>query len=142
MELVVLLIIIDQTTKIWASNLEDSIVVVKELLNFTYVENRGAIFGFMQGSNYIMAGLSIVVCIVLIVYLRKIIKDGRTPGLGIYMIIAGGIGNIIDRMVRGYVVDFIDTPFIATFNVADSLIVIGVIFILLSEVKGIFKNGK
>lgn len=142
MTLIVLLIIIDQATKICASKIEGSVVIIKDLLRFTYVENRGAVFGFMQGSNYIMAGISIVVCIILIAYLRKLIKDGKTPNLGIYMVIAGGVGNIIDRLVRGYVVDFIDTPFIATFNIADSLIVIGVIFILLSEVKGIFKNGK
>lgn len=142
MTLIVLLIIIDQATKIWASNLERSIVAIKGLLNFTYVENRGAVFGFLQGSNYIMAGVSIIVCLILVFYLRKLIKDGKTPSLGIYMVIAGGIGNIIDRIARGYVVDFIDTPFIATFNVADALIVIGVIFILLSEVKGILKDGK
>lgn len=142
MTTIALLIIIDQITKMCATKINGSIVIIKKFLKFTYVENRGAVFGFMQGSNYIMAGISIVICVALISYLIKLIKDGKTPGLGIYMVIAGGISNVIDRLARGYVVDFIDTPFIATFNIADSLIVLGVILILLSQLKESKKHGK
>ena len=142
MKLIGLLIIIDQLVKIWACKLEKSIVVIKGVLNFTYVENRGAVFGIMQGSNYILAALSIIICIFLIVYSYKLIKNGETPGIGIYMVIAGGISNVIDRIARGYVVDFIDTPFIATFNIADALIVMGAFFIILSQLKEMKKDGK
>lgn len=142
MALIALFIIIDQVTKYWACGLVQSKVVINGLLNFTYVENRGAVFGFMQGSNYIMAILSVIICISLIIYLAKLIKDGKAPNIGFYMVIAGGISNIIDRIARGYVVDFIDTPFIATFNIADMLIVLGVFFIVLSQLKEIMKDGK
>ena len=142
MTLIVLLILIDQITKIFATRLLERIVVIEGLLSFDYVENRGAVFGLMQGSNYIMAALSAIICVVLIIYLVRLIKDGKTPSIGFYMVIAGGVGNIIDRIFRGYVVDFIDTPFIATFNVADMLVVIGACFIILSQLKEIMKDGK
>lgn len=142
MAMIALLIIIDQITKYFATKLIDTKVVIDGLLNFTYVENRGAVFGLMQGSNYVMAILSSIICIALIIYLARIVKEGKTPNIGFYMVIAGGIGNIIDRMFRGYVVDFIDTPFIATFNVADMLVVLGACFIILSQLKEIMKDGK
>lgn len=142
MTLITLFILIDQVTKVFATKLVESKVVIKGLLNFTYVENRGAVFGLMQGSNYIMAILSAIICVALIIYLAKLLRSGQTPSIGFYMVIAGGIGNIIDRIFRGYVVDFIDTPFIATFNVADMLVVIGACFIILSQLKEIMKDGK
>lgn len=142
MTLIALLILIDQVTKFLATKLVKSKVIVKGLVNFTYVENRGAVFGFMQGSNYIMAILSVIICIALIIYLTRLIKDGKTPSVGFYLVIAGGLSNIIDRIFRGYVVDFIDTPFIATFNVADMLVVIGACFIILSQLKEIMKDGE
>ena len=58
------------------------------------------------------------------------------------MILAGGLGNLIDRVFRGYVVDFIATPFIATFNIADSLVVIGVFLLLISEIIDSIRNKK
>lgn len=142
MATITLLIIIDQITKFFATKLVDTKVVIKGLLNFTYVENRGAVFGFMQGSNYVMAIISAIICIALIIYIKRIIKVGETPSIGFYMVIAGGMGNIIDRICRGFVIDFIDTPFIATFNVADMLIVIGVFFIVLSQLKEFKKDEK
>ena len=59
---------------------------------------------------------------------------GDKVSFAYYLIIAGGIGNFIDRIARGFVVDFIDTPFIATFNLADSFIVIGAFWIIITEV--------
>ena len=59
-----------------------------------------------------------------------------------YMILSGGIGNLIDRLVRGYVVDFIATPFIATFNIADSFVVIGIALLLLNEIVEIYKEKR
>ena len=131
--LVALGIIVDQITKLLASNIEKSIEIIPGILNFTLVKNEGAAFGFAQGSSYILLGISIVICLVVlgtIIFLKC--KDENVSA-GFYLILSGGIGNIIDRMFRGFVVDFIDTPFIATFNIADSLIVIGVIWLILEE---------
>ena len=134
------LVIIDQLSKILISKGDVQITLIKNLLNITYVENRGMVFGVAQGSVYIMGAISFVVCIALIAYIVKLKKDRQKVENSIYMILAGGIGNMIDRLFRGYVIDFIDTPFIATFNLADSFVVIGVILLSITYIYREFKN--
>ena len=126
-------VVIDQITKLFALNIEKSIEVIPGILNFTLVMNEGAAFGIAQGSGYILLGISVVICLVVLgsIIFLKSKEEKVSPGF--YLVLSGGIGNIIDRLFRGYVVDFIDTPFIATFNVADSLIVIGVIWLIIEE---------
>ena len=75
----------------------------------------------------------------MIYYLDK--KDGKAS-IGLYLILSGGFANLIDRAFRGFVVDFIDTPFIATFNIADSMIVIGCLWLIVEELcYSIFGHG-
>ncbi len=140
MILTIILVIIDQLSKILISKGDVQITLIKNLLNITYVENRGMVFGVAQGSVYIMGAVSFVVCIALIAYIVKLKKDRQKVENSIYMILAGGIGNMIDRLFRGYVIDFIDTPFIATFNLADSFVVIGVILLSITYIYREFKN--
>ncbi len=140
MILTIILVIIDQLSKILISKGDVQITLIKNLLNITYVENRGMVFGVAQGSVYIMGAISFVVCIALIAYIVKLKKDRQKVENSIYMILAGGIGNMIDRLFRGYVIDFIDTPFIATFNLADSFVVIGVILLSITYIYREFKN--
>lgn len=141
MILTIILVIIDQLSKILISKGDVQITLIKNLLNITYVENRGMVFGVAQGSVYIMGAISFVVCIALIAYIVKLKKDRQKVENSIYMILAGGIGNMIDRLFRGYVIDFIDTPFIATFNLADSFVVIGVILLSITYIYHEFKNN-
>ena len=126
---VIILVIIDRITKLWVSGDNVSITIIPKILKFTYTENRGMVFGVAQGSNYLMAIISLIICIAILIY---IIKARRDEGFcyAWYFILAGGIGNLIDRFYYGYVIDFIDTPFIATFNLADAFIVFG-IFVLI-----------
>lgn len=140
MILTIILVIIDQLSKILISKGDVQITLIKNLLNITYVENRGMVFGVAQGSVYIMGAVSFVVCIALIAYIVKLKNDRQKVENSIYMILAGGIGNMIDRLFRGYVIDFIDTPFIATFNLADSFVVIGVILLSITYIYHEFKN--
>ncbi|MBR6253232.1 MAG: signal peptidase II [Clostridia bacterium] len=126
-------IIIDQITKSLALNIEESIEVIPGFLNFTLVKNEGAAFGIAQGSNYILLAISIVICLVFIGTIIVLHKKEERVSPSFYLLVSGAIGNILDRMSRGFVVDFIDTPFIATFNIADSLVVIGVIWLLAEE---------
>ncbi len=141
MILTIVLVIIDQLSKILISKGDVQITLIKNLLNITYVENRGMVFGVAQGSVYIVGAISFVVCVALIAYVVKLKRDGQKVEKSIYMILAGGIGNMIDRLFRGYVIDFIDTPFIATFNLADSFVVIGVILLGITYIYREIKNG-
>ena len=126
----------------FAFSLEDSITIIPNYLNYTLVKNYGAAFGIASGANKILAVISVVICLILIIYIFLSKKRENDVSIFLYLILAGGIGNLIDRLTRGFVVDFIDTPFIATFNIADSLVVIGAFGFFIEEVlKSVFKKN-
>lgn len=132
-----ILIIIDQVSKILVvSNIyNESIKVIPNLLNFTYVENTGALFGIGKNKISIFIILNIIIIVLGIIYLIKN-KDefNFLSKISISMILSGGIGNLIDRIARGYVVDFIDVnPVIKwpMFNIADCYVVIGCILLFI-----------
>lgn len=106
----------------------ESFPIIKNVLHLTYVENEGAAFGMLKDHRWIFMIISSVAIIGLFVYLVKNYKASRLQSVALTMIIAGGIGNMIDRVVLGYVVDFIDFTLInfAIFNVADSFVCVGV----------------
>lgn len=106
----------------------ESFPIIKNVLHLTYVENEGAAFGMLKDHRWIFMIISSVAIIGLFVYLVKNHKASRLQNVALTMIIAGGIGNMIDRVVLGYVVDFIDFTLInfAIFNVADSFVCVGV----------------
>lgn len=131
---VILGVLLDQVSKYWVSQLTQTVVVIPSLLSIAYVENRGAVFGVAQGSNVILAIMTILLCTGLLLYLVKQKQKGKSVSFAWYCILTGGIGNLLDRVLRGYVVDFIATPFIATFNIADSFVVIGVFLLLIQEI--------
>ncbi|MDO5146278.1 MAG: signal peptidase II [Eubacteriales bacterium] len=121
-----LLVLVDQLSKLWAvQTLKDGnpIPVIRGVLEFLYVENRGAAFGIMQGRQWLFLIISLAVVLGLVYLLPRIPGERRYLWLRLclYLVAAGAVGNMIDRLFRGYVVDFfyfklIDFP---VFNVAD-----------------------
>lgn len=116
-------------TKIYVEP-QGSITVIDGIFSFTYVENRGAAHGILQGQYWLLIPLTIVVCVALIVFLIK--NYGRMSKLlrviaG--LVLAGAFGNLFDRLFFGYVIDMLQVTFIEypVFNPADSMLVIGVI---------------
>lgn len=142
MWLLIISILIDQLSKYFACNITEEITIIPNLLSLDFVKNYGAVFGIMQGSNYIMAVVSFIICVAITLYIINQKKNGKNVNIAWYMILSGGIGNLIDRIVRGYVVDFVATPFIATFNIADSMVVIGVVLLIFNEVRELVKENK
>jgi len=127
-------VIIDQISKIIVFNNEVNFTLIPNLLNFTLVKNYGAAFGSFQGLNLALIFVTLTICLLIVLFMINMYKKGEFVSPAYYLILSGGVGNLIDRIFRGFVVDFIDTPFIATFNIADSFIVIGAIWILVAEV--------
>jgi len=115
--------------------------LIEGVLHLTYVENRGAAFGMLSNSRWVFMVLSCVAIVILIGYLWRYKPASRLLRLSLALIAGGGIGNMIDRTVYGFVVDFIDVAFVwdYVFNVADSAVCIGcglmVLWFILSEVK-------
>lgn len=120
----------DQLTK-WLAVVylqgEPSFPLWKDVLHFTFVKNEGAAFGMLAGQRWIFMVVSSVAIIALTVYLIRWRPKSRWVQISLAMIVGGGIGNMIDRIALGYVIDFIDFTLInfAVFNVADSFVTVG-----------------
>lgn len=115
------------------------IEVIKNILYFTYVENRGAAFGIMQNNRWFFITVTLILIFIMVLYILKSKPKNIILKLSLSFVIGGGIGNLIDRIAKGYVVDFIDVRIInyPVFNIADCFIVIGAlllcIYILFSK---------
>ena len=137
-------VVLDQITKWLAVEYlipVGTVPIIKDALHLTYVENPGAAFGMMQNSRWIFLLVSTVAIIAIIIYLIKFAPKNKLALLSLAFILGGGIGNMIDRVALGYVVDFIDFRLInfAVFNVADSFVCVGaallIIYVLFIEGK-------
>ena len=118
--------------------LGESISIIKNILNITYVTNTGAAFSILSSNTYFLIMISLIVLTVLVLYLIKVKTDNNEKT--IYGFLIGGIiGNLIDRIIYGSVIDFIDFRIFnynyPIFNIADSAIVIGVIILIITSIK-------
>lgn len=135
----IIFIIIDQLSKIIiVNNLTNnkSIEVIKSFFYLTYTNNKGAAFSILTGRRILLILVALIVIGVLIYYVRKNKIEGKVNKIALSLVIGGSIGNLIDRILRGAVVDFIDIKIFGynfpIFNLADTFIVIGV-FLLIIE---------
>ena len=110
---------------------------IPNLVSLTYLQNRGAAFSMLQDQQWLFAIITLVVIAGAIWYLHKHMEDCLWLVFGLTLIIAGGLGNFIDRMSQGFVVDMFHLDFInfAIFNVADSYLTVGVIVLLIAMLK-------
>ena len=108
--------------------------IIKNVIHLTYVENRGAAFGMFADQRWIFITVSTVAIIAMLLYLYFGHAENIFMAVSLAMIISGGIGNMIDRLALGYVVDFIDFRLInfAVFNGADSFVCVGAGLLILS----------
>ncbi len=135
---IIILVLIDQLIKLIAfytlGKSGKSIVLIPKVLSLFYYENASSSFGIFSGRILLIAlDLMIIVFIVKLFYDKKYDFVSGVK-LGLSLVLAGGIGNLIDRVFRGYVIDYIDISKIVDwpiFNFADSCIVVGVILIMI-----------
>ena len=138
---------LDQLTK-WLTvvNLAEyeSFPLWQDVLHFTYVKNTGMAFGMLKDHRWVFMVFSTIAIVALIVYLFRFRPESRWMQVSMAMIIGGGIGNMIDRVFLGYVVDFIDVTLInfAVFNVADSFVCVGAGIMILCLVLDLIKEIK
>ena len=135
--IVLLLIFLDQASKLYIVNnfVEgQSYPLLSEFFHITYVKNRGVAFGILQNKLFLITFVGIVAVIIIGYYIFKSVKEQDwIVRIGYIFIMSGAVGNILDRIYRGYVVDFIDFRGIWSFvfNIADVWINIGVVFLLI-----------
>ncbi len=126
----------------------DSTTVIPGFLDFTYVRNKGATAGMLADNRWIFMSASVVIIVAVTVYLAISKQQSFCGGLCLAMILGGGIGNMIDRVAMGEVVDFVDVtctdifPFNCIFNVADIFVCVGCILFILSFINDEIKQKK
>lgn len=110
----------------------ESIVAIDRFIQIIYLENTGAAFGSLKGGRIILIIITALIIFAgLAAIMLKKIKPGFIFGCAV-MVIAGGLGNLIDRIARGYVIDYLDFLFVdfAVFNFADCLVTCGAVLII------------
>ena len=142
--IILLTVFLDQLTKyltVFFLKPIDTLPIIKDVIHLTYVENPGAAFGMMKDSRWLFMTVSTVAIIGLTIYLFVKKTHSKLENTSLAFIIGGGIGNMIDRVSLGYVVDMIDFRLIdfAVFNVADSFVCIGagllMLYLIITSVK-------
>jgi len=143
--LTILCLLLDQISKQWVANSFDLYESVNLLpfFSFTYVHNPGAAFSFLadQGGwqRWFFTAIAVVACIIFTVWLAKTPKQQVLLSLALSLMLSGALGNLIDRVLFGYVIDFLDFHWAGyrfpAFNLADSAIFIGAALMILDSFK-------
>ncbi|AHD11064.1 signal peptidase II [Phaeobacter gallaeciensis] len=143
----ILALLTDQVSKYLVVRVMDvanrgGIDVLAPLLRFRYGENTGINFGLFGGgtdtTRWVLIGLSLVICVVLVIWIARLPANARMMQLSAGLVIGGALGNVVDRLLYGYVLDFlnmsccgINNPFV--FNVADIFIFAGAAGLILFD---------
>ncbi|BAN68532.1 signal peptidase II [endosymbiont of unidentified scaly snail isolate Monju] len=138
--------LIDQGSKYWILGhfREYEVLTVWPVFNLTLVYNRGAAFSFLADAggwqHYLFVGLALMISVLLVVWLWRLPPERRLEAWGLSLVLGGALGNLVDRLVHGRVVDFLqwhwEEHYFPSFNLADSAITLGVILLLIDALRG------
>jgi len=138
-------VLLDQLTKLWVLNSFETfeIVTVLPVFNLTLVFNEGAAFSFLADAGgwqrYIFVSISAVMSIVFVIWLSRVKSHERWLATGLAFLLGGAVGNLIDRVWLGKVIDFLQwhwhDAYFPAFNLADAAITLGVILLLIDSFK-------
>ena len=139
------IILLDQLSKFLILNklgFEKSINIIPNLLNFTLVKNKGAAFSLFNDSTTILAIISVLASFLIVIFILKSLQRSYWNSIGLAYLLGGTVGNGIDRVIKGYVVDFLEIVPInfPIFNFADISINIAVIFFIIDIVRTKYKS--
>ena len=136
--LTLVFLIIDVVSKLVVSNLmdvNDSLMIIKDFFYITYVRNTGAAWSIFAGETLGLVVVSLIIISLIVYYILKNKPKTTIEKVGYSMVLGGAIGNLIDRVVYGYVIDFFDLYIFGydypIFNLADSFILVGVVLLMI-----------
>ncbi|HWV08359.1 signal peptidase II [Pseudomonas sp.] len=142
-----LVFVVDQVTKFWFDNnlsMYQQIVVIPDYFSWTLAYNTGAAFSFLAGASgwqrWFFAAIAVVVSVVLVIWLKRLKSDETWLAVALALVLGGALGNLVDRVVFGHVVDFIlvhwqNRWYFPAFNIADTAISLGAILLALDMFK-------
>lgn len=122
-----------------------SVEILPGIVDFTYIHNNGAAFGMLQGKSWVLLSITSVIILLCLALVLKNSLKSNVLKVAITLVLAGGVGNLIDRIFNGgNVVDFIELKFVdfAIFNFADCCITIGAVLIILDFIIELIKDYK
>lgn len=136
-----LVILLDQVTKVFANRLltlHEQIPVIPGFFNWTLAYNEGAAFSFLSEAGgwqrWFFTALALIISIVIIVWIKRLAAHERWTAIGLCLILGGAIGNVIDRILFGHVIDFIQwyysNYYWPAFNIADAAITVGAVMLI------------
>lgn len=125
----VIIVALDQIVKNWAAEtlVNGDIAIIKNVLYLKYAENTGVAFSMFSDNRWILVGVTSIMLAVVLAFFLSGKADGKLELFSLSLLLAGGVGNLIDRISLGYVIDYIDVRIInfAIFNIADICICVG-----------------
>jgi len=134
----------DQIVKIIVNNsmtLNASITIIKDFFNITYVHNNGAAWSLFSGNRFFLIAIAIVALIFIYYFLLKNKKLSKIETITYILLIGGIVGNLCDRILFGYVIDYFDFNIFGyefpIFNIADIYIVLSVILLFIDVLRGV-----
>lgn len=141
LSLSLVILLLDQASKLWVDatmRLYQTIEIIP-FFQFTYLRNSGAAFSFLSDAGgwqrWFFVTLAVIISIVIVVWVLRLPAKNRWLAVALTLVLGGALGNLIDRIAYGYVIDFIDLYYQdwhwPAFNIADSAISIGVVMMLL-----------
>lgn len=141
--LTLVVILLDMVSKYIVSKLlivNESVMIIKNFFNITYVRNTGAAFSIFSGNTFLVMIISFMIIMGIILYIRKNKPSNKIEKISYSLILGGAIGNFIDRVIYGYVRDFIEIDIFGwdypIFNLADVFVVVGVILLVIATWRG------
>ncbi|UCD55031.1 MAG: signal peptidase II [Candidatus Omnitrophota bacterium] len=133
--LAIFIFLLDRFSKIFVlQNLElnESVKIIKNIFYLTLVHNTGAAFGIFKDQTLFFIIISILAVITIVIYIKKFSNIPPAIKIGLALILGGALGNIVDRLCFGYVVDFLDFKIWPVFNIADSAITVGTFLLIVN----------
>lgn len=140
---------LDLLTKLLVSGLMtlgQSVTLIPEVLKLTYIHNYGAAFGMLSEHRWVFMVISTVAIVGIGIYLFGFCRERMLLKVGLAMIISGGLGNMVDRIFYGYVIDMINFCLFSfwkwIFNVADAFVCVGAGLVVLALILDVIKEAK
>ena len=130
--IVIVIVIADQLTKYLVKHFQPN--WNWKFLSIQFIQNTGAGFGILKNNALILGIVSLIVAVLLIVYYKRIPEE-KFPQILFALFLGGVIGNLLDRFILGYVIDFINFSFWPAFNIADSALSIAVVGLVIYSIK-------
>jgi len=134
--IVIILVLIDQASKFFVGStmsVGQQIVLIPDVFNIRYILNKGATFGILENAQWLFISLTAIVVVIILVQIRSERKRGHSV-IPEAILLGGALGNLIDRLIFGYVRDFLEVPFFAVMNFADWFVTLGVILVIVKYV--------